>query len=65
MDDAVSVHGYYTTVERITAPRKAILRMRHRSQSFMNPYCPGDRLVVTDGKSMNEKDVINPEKRPV
>lgn len=58
MDDAVSVHGYYTTVERITAPRKAILRMRHRSQSFMNPYCPGDRLVVTDGKSMNEKDAI-------
>ena len=58
MDDAVSVHGYYTAVERITAPEKAILRMCHRSQSFMNPYRPGDRLTVTDRNSMNEKGTV-------
>lgn len=54
MDDAISVHGYYTRTERITARNKAVLRMLHASQSLMNPYRPGDILTVTDGKPLNE-----------
>lgn len=54
MDDAVSVHGYYTRVERITAYNKAVVRLMNKSQSGTNIYFPHDILHITDGKTMDE-----------
>ncbi len=54
MDDAMSVHGFYTNVETITAPDKAILRLVHPSQSHTNPYSPGDTVTFSDGTTMAE-----------
>ncbi len=54
MDDAMSVHGFYSRVERVTAPNKAAVRMQHISQGGINVYFPGDRVCVTDSDGTRE-----------
>ena len=54
IDDAISIHGFYTKVEQITARNKAVVRLIHKSQAGTNIYFNGDVLKVSDGNSMNE-----------
>ena len=58
VDDALSIHGFYTCVEQITDRKKAVVRLMHLSQAGTNPYFPGDRLIVSDGKSMARNGVV-------
>ena len=62
LDDAFSIHGFYTKVERITAPKKAVARLIHRSQGGANVYFPGDRVVISDGETKSEKAVATVKK---
>ena len=55
LDDAMSVHGFYSRVERVLGPRWAAVRMQHVSQGGINVYFPGDRVVVTDSEGRVEK----------
>lgn len=52
VDDAISIHGFYTHVDTVTDRCKMAFRMMHMSQAGTNPYFPGDRLVISDGKTM-------------
>lgn len=52
LDDAISIHGFYTRVDAITDRCKMTVRMMHMSQAGTNPYFPGDRLVISDGETM-------------
>lgn len=52
VDDAISIHGFYTRVDTVTDRCKAAVRMVHLSQAGTNPYFPGDRLVISDGETM-------------
>ncbi len=58
MDDAFSIHGFYTKVECVTAPKKAVAKLLHRSQGGVNVYFPGDRVVISDGTTMREKGMV-------
>ncbi len=62
IDDAISVHGFYTRVEKITDYKKAIVRLVHYSQSGTNIYFPGDVLRISDENSMNETGRITVKK---
>ncbi len=53
IDDAISIHGFYTRVEKITDYKKAVVRLVHKSQAGTNVYCAGDEVSVTDGETMN------------
>jgi len=55
LDDALSIHGFYTKIDRITAPKKAVARFIHRSQGGARIYLPGDQVVASDGVTMSEK----------
>ena len=52
VDDAISIHGFYTRVDAVTDRCKAAVRMMHLSQAGTNPYFPGDKLVISDGETM-------------
>ncbi len=54
MDDAMSIHGFYTKVERITAPDKLTVRLVHPSQSGTMLYFPGDEITFSTGDTMCE-----------
>ncbi len=54
MDDAMSIHGFYTQIERITAPDKCLVRLTHPSQSGIKPYSPGDVVTFSDGETLRE-----------
>ncbi len=53
-DDAMSIHGFYTKVERIVSPTKVLTRLMHMSQGGTNIYRKGDVLHISDGSSMDE-----------
>jgi len=54
IDDAVSIHGFYTQVESITDTNKAVVRLVHPSQRGVNVYFPKDRVIVSDRDTMEE-----------
>ncbi len=54
IDDAISIHGFYTRVERITDRNKAVVRLVHPSQAGTNIYFEGDTVKISDGETMNE-----------
>ncbi len=58
VDDAISIHGFYTRVDTVTDRCKAAVRMMHLSQAGTNPYFPGDVLVVSDGETMCRKGTV-------
>ncbi len=58
VDDAISIHGFYTRVDAVTDRCKATARMMHLSQAGTNPYFPGDVLVVSDGETMCKKGTV-------
>ena len=67
MDDAVNVHGMYTTLSEITE-NGIRANIMHREQYFFNPYRKGDRLQFIDPESLNitaeftvSKAVLNEE----
>ena len=53
IDDAISIHGFYSVVDRVTDRNKAIARLVHPSQAGANIYFKGDVLRVSDGVSLN------------
>lgn len=55
MDDALSVHGIYTQIERICCRNKLLVRFKHRSHYGAQLYRAGDVVRVTDKDNMNEK----------
>lgn len=62
VDDALSIHGFYTHVDTITDRCKVVVRMMHPSQAGTNPYYPGDTLVVCDGETMCYRGTITVKK---
>ncbi len=54
MDDAMSIHGFYTRVERITAPDKLTTRLVHLQQSGIKPYSRGDTVTFSCGETLKE-----------
>ncbi len=54
MDDAMSIHGFYTVLERITAPDKMTVLLSHPSQSGTCPYLAGDTVTFSDGETLSE-----------
>ena len=58
VDDALSIHGFYSRVDTVTDTCKAEVRMVHPSQAGTNPYFPGDTVVITDGTTYREKGKI-------
>lgn len=54
MDDAMSIHGFYTQIERVTAPDKILVRLVHPSQSGIKPYTKGDVVTFSDGETLRE-----------
>jgi len=62
VDDAISIHGFYTRVEQITDWNKAIVRLMHPSQAGTNLYFGGDVLQIIDAKTMKNKGTITVKK---
>lgn len=58
VDDAISVHGFYTRVDTVTDRCKMAVRMMHMSQAGTNPYFEGDRLVISDRETMCRKGTV-------
>jgi len=55
LDDALSIHGIYTQINRICCRNKLLVGFKHRSQYGARLYRPGDIVRVTDKENMNEK----------
>lgn len=62
IDDAISIHGFYTKIENITDRNKVIARLVHPSQAGTNIYFKGDVLRVSDGETMKEQGKITVKK---
>ncbi|MGN0179073.1 MAG: hypothetical protein ACI4DY_06480 [Monoglobaceae bacterium] len=54
LDDAMAFMGYYTMVDKITAPNILISKFTHDSEWGANIYLPGDTITVSDGKTKKE-----------
>ncbi len=54
MDDAVSVHGIYTTAEQLVSERRLRTRLC-ASHSGFNPFSPGDEVCIFDGKTHSRR----------
>ena len=62
IDDAISIHGFYTKIENITDRKKAVAKLIHPSQAGTNIYFKGDVLTASDGQSMTEKGKVTVKK---
>jgi len=54
MDDAISIHGIYTSVDTVLTDRRIRTRYRHNSHSGYNLFRKGDRVTVTDSATGRE-----------
>ncbi len=54
MDDAMSIHGVYTVIDRIVAPDKLIVKHLHRQWTGVNVCFPGDVITFSAADTMEE-----------
>ncbi len=54
-DDALNVHGVYTVVNKVVSDKCIEVKLNHYEQEGLIPYKPGDRIVISDADSKNEK----------
>lgn len=54
IDDAMSIHGFYVRVEKITGEKKIVAKLVHREQKGTNIFVAGDRVSVSDAVTMDE-----------
>lgn len=54
-DDALNVHGVYTVVSRVISEKCIEVKLNHYEQEGLIPYRQGDRIVISDAESKDEK----------
>lgn len=58
IDDAISIHGFYVRVEKITDEKKILARLVHASQAGTCVFASGDLADISDSVTMNETGTI-------
>lgn len=60
-DDAINVHGYYTKIEEILAPKKVKLSHLHPAHWGLIPYFKGDKVHISNPDTLNEEYILEIE----
>lgn len=60
MDDAVNIHGIYTTVEKVI-DNELLLRLNHYQQYGVNVYFAGDKITVYKKNTLRTKQILTVE----
>ena len=53
-DDAVNVHGVYSSVDEVLADNKIKIKFMHHEQKGLMPYYKGDKIHISDACTMEE-----------